>query len=114
MGYVKIDVGKMMELAVSAPLGVYGKIFGCRAACYSVRYIFLLKGDISHLTKVNGSAFTTLEIRATAVDTFYNKLPRNLELRIEQLISKKWRHFIILFTLDQNDRDSRNRKTPEP
>jgi hypothetical protein len=31
---------------------------------------FLLKGDISHLLKVNGGAFTftTLEIRATAVD----------------------------------------------
>lgn len=47
--------------------------------------------------------------------TFYNKLPRNLELRIEHLISK-WKHFMILFTLNQNDckGDSRNRKTPDP
>lgn len=68
MSYVKINVGKMMELAVSAPLGFYGSFFGYGAACYSIRYIFLLKGDISHLLKVNGGAFTTLEIRATAVD----------------------------------------------
>lgn len=68
MSYVKIDVGKMMELAVSAPLGFYGSIFRYGADCYSVRYIFLLKGDISHLMKVNGGAFTTLEMRATAVD----------------------------------------------
>jgi hypothetical protein len=49
-------------------LGFYGSVFGYGAACYSIRYIFLLNGDISHLLKVNGGAFTTLEIRATAVD----------------------------------------------
>ena len=71
MGYVKIDDGKMMELAVSAPLGIYGSNFGYKTTCYSVRYIFFVKCDIS-LMKVNGSAFTTLEIPANVTAVDYN------------------------------------------
>jgi hypothetical protein len=41
MGYVKIDDGKMMELAVSAPLGIYGKILdvGLLATLFDIFFL---------------------------------------------------------------------------
>jgi hypothetical protein len=72
MGYVKIDDGKMMELAVSAPLGIYGSNFGYRAALLLCSIYFPFKRRYFYLMKVNGSAFTTLEIRANVTAVDYN------------------------------------------